>query len=70
MSLGSIYLPYINDMTDEPLNPDLAEHHLDQAEKALREAMKCVPVWTAAYGQMDDTLRDLHFAQQEVRDLR
>jgi hypothetical protein len=29
---------------------------MDQAEMALREAMKCVPVWTAAYGQMNDTL--------------
>jgi hypothetical protein len=57
-------------MTDEPMNPDSAEHYLEQAEKALREAMKCVPVWTAAYGQMDDTLTALQFAQQEVRDLR
>ena len=57
-------------MTDEPINPDLAEHHLDQAENAPREAMKCVPVWTAAYGQMNDTLTDLHFAQQGLRDMR
>ena len=57
-------------MTDEPLDPDLAEHYLHKAEEALHEAKKCVPVWTAAYGQMDDTLTALRFAQQEVRDLR
>jgi len=57
-------------MTDEPINPDLAEHHLDQAENAMRKAMTCVPIWTAAYGQMNDTRTDLHFAQHELRDMR
>ena len=43
-------------------------HHLGEAEKALREAMKQAEVWTAAYMQMHDTMDALHDAQAEVRD--
>ena len=44
-------------MTDEPTNDkERALHHLGEAEKALREAMKQAEVWTAAYMQMDDTM--------------
>ena len=67
---GQLQFRIRDNMTVEPTKPDLAEHHLDQAEQALREAMWCVPVGTAAYGQMNDMLTDLHFARQEVRDLR
>ena len=56
-------------MTDEPTNDkERALHHLGEAEKALREAMKQAGVWTAAYMQLHDTMDALHDAQAEVRD--